>query len=72
MMNLLAQSVTLAQAAEGHGNVAGETFIFGVIAALIFAALGLVTLSYRNVANRHSPKAEAWAARNGQDAPHEH
>jgi hypothetical protein len=34
----------------------------------VFAFLGLVTLSYKNVANRHSAKAEAWAAKHGKDS----
>lgn len=58
----LATIVTLAaEGAEHHGNVQAETFIYGVIAMIVFLALGLVTLSYRNVANRHSGKAEAYA-----------
>ena len=66
-MNLIAQVAMAAAATEHHGNVALATVIFGVIAAIIFAFLGLVTLSYRNVANRHSAKAEAWAAKHGKD-----
>lgn len=69
-MNLVALAATAA--AEHHGNVALETFIYGVIAAIIFGALALVTLSYRHVANRHTAKAEAWAARHGQDEGHSH
>ncbi len=58
----LASIVTLAaEGAEHHGNVQAETFIFGVLAMVVFLALGLVTLSYRNVANRHAHKAEAYA-----------
>ena len=49
------------EAAEHHGNVQAETFIYGAVAFVVFLALGLVTLSYRNVANRHAHKAEAYA-----------
>ncbi|WP_341934156.1 hypothetical protein MRBLWO14_003297 [Microbacterium sp. LWO14-1.2] len=66
-MNLVAQIAMAAAQTEHHGNVALETIIFGVIAAIVFAFLALVTLSYKNVANRHSAKAEAWAARHGKD-----
>ncbi|MGW8483518.1 hypothetical protein ACWGJP_10285 [Microbacterium sp. NPDC055903] len=66
-MNLIAQLAMAAAEGEHHGNVQAETFIFGVIAAIVFAALGLVTFSYRHVANRHSAKAEAWAAQHGKD-----
>ena len=49
------------EAAEHHGNVQAETFIFGLIAINVFMTIGLVTMSYRNVANRHAHKAEAYA-----------
>ena len=74
-MNLVAQIAMAAAETEHHGNVALDTLIFGVIAAIVFAALGFVTLSYKNVANRHSAKAEAWAAKHGKDgheAGHSH
>lgn len=59
----LATIVALAAGeAEHHGgNVQAETFVFGVVAFVVFLALGAVTLSYRNVANRHAHKAEAYA-----------
>lgn len=67
-MNLIAQ-VAMAAAAESehHGNVALDTLVYGAIAAIAFTALALVTLSYRHVANRHSAKADAWAAQHGKD-----
>ncbi|MFB7842119.1 hypothetical protein [Microbacterium sp. NPDC056052] len=67
-MNLVAQLVqTAAETNEHHGNVALETLPFGLIAAGVFALLGLVALSYRNVANRHDRKAQAWAAEHGHE-----
>ena len=66
-MNLVAQLAMSAVEVEHGGNIMAQTAIFGVIAALVFAALGLVTLSYRNVANRHSAKAEAYAQKHGKD-----
>ena len=60
-MNLASILFTAAEEAEHHGNVMAETFYFGVIAFVIFMALALVTVSFRNVANRHAPKAEAYA-----------
>lgn len=72
-MNLVAQLAMAATETESHGNVAMETLIFGLIAAAIFALLGLITFSYRNVANRHSAKAEAWAKSHGANgAEHGH
>lgn len=64
----LATIVALAaEGAEHHGNVQAETFIFGVIALVVFLALGAVTMSYRNVANRHAHKADAYAKANPVD-----
>lgn len=58
-----------AVASEGeHGNVMLETFPAGLIAAGIFFALAMVTLSYKNVANRHAAKAEQFAREHGHDA----
>lgn len=36
-----------------------------MIALAVFALLALVTFSYRDVANRHSAKAEAYARSHG-------
>jgi len=44
-----------------------ESFMYGVLALVVFFALGAVVYSYRDVANRHRAKAEAWAARHGGD-----
>ncbi len=71
-MNFIAQAAVSAAEAGHHENVMLETLIFGGIAAVGFGALALVTLSYKNVANRHAAKAEAWAARNGHGAGHGH
>ncbi|GAA5198291.1 hypothetical protein [Microbacterium jejuense] len=56
-----------AEEAEHTGNVALETVGYGIVAVLVFAALALVTLSYRNVANRHAHKAEAYAKAHAND-----
>jgi hypothetical protein len=67
----LATIVALAaEEAEHHGNVALETVGFGITALCVFALLGLVTLSYRNVANRHAHKAEAYARAHADDVQH--
>lgn len=66
-MNLIAQVAMVAAEQEEGGNVMMQTLIFGVIAAVVFLALALVTFSYRNVANRHSAKADAYARRHGKD-----
>ena len=54
------------------GNVQAETFWIGAVAFVLFAALSLVTLSYRNVANRHAHKADAYTRKNGTPTPEAH
>ena len=64
-----------AEESEHSGNVALETVGYGITAILVFGALALVTVSYRNVANRQSHKAEAYAkahANDVQQAGHGH
>ena len=64
-----------AEEAEHHGNVALETVGYGIVALVVFGGLALVTASYRNVANRHAHKAEAYArahANDVQQAGHGH
>ena len=64
-----------AEGTEHTGNVALETVGFGITALLVFGLLALVTASFRNVANRHSHKAEAYArahANDVQQAGHGH
>lgn len=61
-----------AEEAEHHGNVALETVGYGITALAFFALLGLVTLSYRNVANRHAHKAEAYTRTHGTPTPEGH
>ena len=57
-MTLVSLLAFAAEESEHHGNVALETVI---IALAVFGLLALVTASYRNVANRHAHKAEAYA-----------
>ncbi|GAA1520757.1 hypothetical protein BJ978_002681 [Agromyces terreus] len=44
-----------------------DSWVYGLITLCIFAVLAFVTASYRDVANRHRAKAEAFAARHGAD-----
>jgi hypothetical protein len=44
-----------------------ESWMYGFIAIIIFATLGFIAASYRDVANRHRSKAEAYAARHTGD-----
>ncbi|MEJ3404046.1 hypothetical protein WDJ51_04825 [Rathayibacter sp. YIM 133350] len=55
--------------AEGT-EPAVPTFVFGLVALGVFAVLGFITFSYRDVANRHSAKADAYAAAHSGSAEH--
>ena len=66
-MTLVTLLALAAEESEHHGNVALETLVFGIVALATFGALALVTLSYRNVANRHAHKADAYAAAHAND-----
>lgn len=49
-------------AAETHVELPMPTWAYGAISLVIFAALFIVTFSYRDVANRHSHRAAPDAA----------
>ena len=59
---------SLAAAAETTANTMMlPTFVFPIIAAAFFLLLGIVAISFRDVANRHSQK---WADNHGDEAHH--
>lgn len=64
---------TIAVAAEA-GHQINEIWmpapLFGVVMFVLFTALAIVTFSFRDVANRHAEKAEAYAREHG--APQHH
>ncbi|MGA0566171.1 hypothetical protein ACO2Q7_02455 [Rathayibacter sp. KR2-224] len=53
-------AVAAAQASSAGATV--QPWVLGVVVLCVFAALAFVTWTYRDVANRHSHKAEADAA----------
>lgn len=69
-MSLLATTFI---AAEEGGHAVTELPIsplaVGIIVFTIFFVLAIVTFSFRDVANRHAHKAEAYAREHGEDAP---
>ena len=64
-MNAL--SVLAAVESGAHVVLPFPAIIFGVIAAVVFLALGLVTWSYRDVSSRHSHK---WAGADSANGHH--
>lgn len=68
----LSNLIVLASEGGEHStfDIMMQTLPAGVIAAAVFGLLALVTLSYKNVANRHSAKAEQFAKTHGQHDAH--
>ena len=62
--------VTAVLAEVGHTELPVPTIVYGLVALIIFTALGVVMWSFRDVANRHSAKANAYAAAHGGAASH--
>jgi hypothetical protein len=50
---------TIVSAAEAGVKLPFPSFVFGIIAISTFILLGLVTFSYRDVANRHDHKSNS-------------
>lgn len=44
-----------------------DSWVYGLIALVIFAVLGMIVASYRDVANRHTSRSAAYAARHSGD-----
>lgn len=67
-MSVLATAIL---AAEEGGHVVNELPIaplaVGIIVFAIFVVLGIATFSFRDVANRHAAKAEAYAREHGEN-----
>ena len=66
-MHLAAALVAAAAETEHEGNVMLTTLPFGLIAAVVFTLLAVVTASYRNVSNRHADPAEAHVTEGHSD-----
>ncbi|RGE22486.1 hypothetical protein [Leucobacter sp. wl10] len=70
-MSLLA---TIAVAAEGAPEIVNElpfpAPIFGLITFTVFTTLAIITFAFRDVANRHASKAEAYARDHGSEQRH--
>jgi protein-S-isoprenylcysteine O-methyltransferase Ste14 len=54
-------TILLAEAAT-HTELPMPSWMYGVIALIVFLFLAVTTFSYRDVANRHSASASAKAA----------
>lgn len=55
-------AATVLAESEHAVELAAPTWVFGAVALVLFAILGAVTFSYRDVANRHGGKDESTLA----------
>ena len=55
-------ATTVLAEAAAHTELPFPPIVFGLIAAVAFTALGFVTWSYRDVANRHPQKSAKFAS----------
>lgn len=63
-------TITALAAAETEHHVGlFDNVGYGIVALVVFLLLGFVTLSFRNVANRHSHKADAYARAHADELP---
>lgn len=71
-MSLVASIVAAAEGGAGHvvTELPIPTFMYGAIVFLLFTALAFVTFTFRDVANRHSEKAAAFAREHGEAQQH--
>lgn len=60
-----------AAAEEGHHEVVNDLIMpapaFGAVMLVLLSVFVLITWSFRDVAHRHSEKAEQWARENGAE-----
>lgn len=69
-MSVLAKIAVAAEEVHHLNELWMPAPLFGVAALVIFTALAGVTLSFRDVANRHAEKAEAYAREHGAQQQH--
>ncbi len=65
-------ATALLAAAETPQHVALPipTWLYGVIALVVFVVLGLVVWSFKDVSNRHARRGDAYAAAHGAASGH--
>ena len=64
-------ATTLLAEAVHHTELPMPSFMYGVVALIVFLFLGVATFSYRDVANRHAGRAGARARTgSGQETGH--
>ncbi|MDA3148158.1 hypothetical protein JSO19_12320 [Leucobacter sp. UCMA 4100] len=66
-MSLITSVAAASEAVHVVNELPFPAPVFGAITLTIFVVLGFVTFSFRDVANRHADKAEAYAREHGSE-----
>ncbi|MBC9954626.1 hypothetical protein ICM05_08210 [Leucobacter sp. cx-42] len=69
-MSLAATVLAASEGAHIVNELPIPAVAYGIIVGALFAVMGLVVFSFRDVANRHSEKAEAYAREHGGESQH--
>jgi hypothetical protein len=70
MENPMSFVTSLLLAETEHSSLMMPPILYGLTAFVIFIALGVTLFTYRDVSNRHSEKATAYAAAHGNTSGH--
>ncbi|GAB3616954.1 hypothetical protein GCM10027416_15110 [Okibacterium endophyticum] len=65
-------TILVTEAATHHVELPMPPFMYGVVALIVFAVLGIVTYSFRDVANRYAARVDARAGRRGDAQATDH
>lgn len=65
-------SAAIFRAAEIVNELPMPAWVFGIVAFVALTALAVVTFSFRDVANRHSEKADRYFREHGGQGAPEH
>lgn len=69
-MSVLATIAAASEGAHVVNEIPMAPVLYGVVVFAAFVVLGLVTFSFRDVANRHAEKAAAYAREHGDSHGH--
>lgn len=66
-MSVFTSIAFASEGAEVVNELPFPPYVFGIAVMVLFIVLALITYSFRDVANRHQEKAEAYAREHGAE-----
>lgn len=70
-MSLIAALIVATEGIPVVNELPFPVWVFGVGVLVLFIVMAMVTFSFRDVANRHAAKAEAYAREHGKETEQE-